>query len=117
VLAVLLRERGAGRVIEALPESVVCSVNLVEIVTRLIDDGVSPEHLDAALAPFTKVCRDFTLPVALAAGRMRAATRHRGLSLGDRACLALARALGATAMTADRAWEGLDVGVAIEVVR
>jgi PIN domain nuclease of toxin-antitoxin system len=45
------------------------------------------------------------------------ATRGHGLSLGDRACLALARTLGATALTTDRAWRAVDVGVAIEVIR
>ena len=52
-----------------------------------------------------------------AAGRLRSATRQAGLSLGDRACLALAQSRGAVAFTTDRAWADLDVGVAIEVVR
>ena len=48
---------------------------------------------------------------------MHASTRSRGLSLGDRACLALARRLAATAVTTDRAWREVDVGAAVEVIR
>ena len=44
-------------------------------------------------------------------------TRGAGLSLGDRACLALARRLDVTAVTADRAWLGLDVGVDVNAIR
>lgn len=93
------------------------SVNVAEVMAKLVERGATMEQAEAMAEAFLDRSVDFTLPQALDAGRMRSATRHRGLSLGDRACLALARSLGATAMTADRAWEGLDVGVAIEVVR
>jgi ribonuclease VapC len=49
--------------------------------------------------------------------RLRLATRERGLSLADRACLALAQRLALPALTADRAWAGLDLAVAVELVR
>ena len=50
---------------------------------------------------------------------LRLATRTAGLSLGDRACLALAAELGAPALTADRSWTGIAeaAGVAVQVVR
>ena len=44
-------------------------------------------------------------------------TRARGLSFGDRACLALGLALRASVYTADKSWKGLRVGVRIHVVR
>ena len=49
--------------------------------------------------------------------RLRSVTRHAGLSLGDRACLALGDRLGCPVVTADRVWASLDVGVAIVVIR
>jgi PIN domain nuclease of toxin-antitoxin system len=55
--------------------------------------------------------------LAVATGLLRAATRAGGLSLGDRACLALAKQRGAVAMTTDRAWAGLRIGVEVRVVR
>jgi PIN domain nuclease of toxin-antitoxin system len=55
--------------------------------------------------------------LALDAGALHALTRRQGLSLGDRACLARARRLTATALTTDRAWGRVDLGVVIEVTR
>jgi len=40
-----------------------------------------------------------------------------GLSLGDRACLALADAMGCPAVTADRAWSSIDIGVSVVLIR
>jgi ribonuclease VapC len=54
---------------------------------------------------------------ALVAGALRKQTRSKGLSLGDRACLALAKSTGRIALTADRAWADLDVDVKVEVIR
>ena len=49
--------------------------------------------------------------------RLRVLTRSAGLSLGDRACLALAQRLGLEAVTAERAWAGLELGVTVRVIR
>ena len=54
---------------------------------------------------------------AYKAGLLRQTTRSQGLSLGDRACLALAHSLGLPAITADRAWSNLNVGVEVILVR
>jgi PIN domain nuclease of toxin-antitoxin system len=61
--------------------------------------------------------RIFDEETAILAGQLRAATAHRGLSLGDRACLALAIRENATAVTADRKWADLRVGCRIELIR
>ena len=63
--------------------------------------------------------RDLTLPLALEAGAMITVTRPKGLSEGDRACLALAGALGVPAVTADRPWADVaeDLGVQVELIR
>ena len=52
--------------------------------------------------------RPMTEEQALTAGALRMPTRSIGLSLGDRACIALAMELGATAMTCDQAWTSID---------
>jgi PIN domain nuclease of toxin-antitoxin system len=46
-----------------------------------------------------------------------AKTENRGLSLGDRSCLALAIALKAPVYTTEQVWRGLDLGVVIHVIR
>lgn len=59
----------------------------------------------------------FTEEDALGVARLRPLTRSLGLSLGDRACLALAQRLSLPALTADASWGALSLGVAVEVVR
>lgn len=54
---------------------------------------------------------------AVAAGRLWPLTRAAGLSLGDRCCLALAARLDLTTVTADTAWAGLELDVAVQVIR
>jgi len=54
---------------------------------------------------------------AFLAGLFYAHIQPFGLSLGDRVCLALAQVTAATAVTADRAWEGLDIEVGIRLIR
>ncbi len=48
---------------------------------------------------------------------LRSATRAHGLSLGDRACLALARSAGLPVLTADREWRGVGLDMEIELIR
>jgi len=62
-------------------------------------------------------CTPFTAEQAKIAGRMAARTRSVGLSLGDRACLALGLTLKAPVYTTDRAWKNLKLGVRIYVIR
>ena len=61
--------------------------------------------------------RPLTAAQAFAVGHLRPTTRALGLSLGDRACLALAAELGAVAVTTDREWAKSDVGAVVEVIR
>ena len=60
---------------------------------------------------------DFNGAHARLTGSLIAETRSRGLSLGDRACLALGIHLKAAVYTADRLWKGLRVGVPIHLIR
>lgn len=117
VLAVVFDEPGRERVSSALPESRLSAVNLAEVVTKLTERGVAAEDLRAVVAPFLGSVAAFDEDLAIAAGALRADTRTAGLSLGDRACLALAQRDGATALTADRAWARVEIGVPVELIR
>ena len=118
ILATLRGEAGADRVADAMASgAVVGAVNLSEVVAKVVERDASTEQVDAILVRFLSRTRPFDADQAASAGRLRAVTRPAGLSLGDRSCLALALALGAPVLTADRAWAGLDVGVSIEVIR
>ena len=112
-----LGEAGASVAEAVFPVSAISTVNLTEIVTSMIERSWETDRIRAALeASATKVV-DHDAELAIDAAILRRATRHRGLSLGDRACLALARRLGVPVYTADRSWGDLDVGVDIRVVR
>ena len=117
LLCLLNGEAGAERVAEALPSAVIGAVNLAEVVTKLRERGLSAEEVEEALGGFNLDVRPFTAVQAYATGHLRQATRSQGLSLGDRACLALAAELGAPALTADQAWGKVDAGAAVEVIR
>lgn len=117
ILAMLDREPGHQRVEAALPATVMSTVNLAEIVTSLINKGIpaadarrTTESLEIETVPLDR-------ELALAAGTLREVTRSHGLSLGDRACLALARHLALPALTADRTWADLDVGIEVQLIR
>ncbi len=63
------------------------------------------------------VFEPFTADHAETAALLRARTRERGLSLADRACLALALDRGLKVVTADRAWAELGLEVKVELIR
>ena len=117
LLAVLREEPGAERVGTRLEGARIGAVNLSEVVAKLIEDGVPEADIRRAIGRLELDVQAFDVEHAYAAGVLRQATRALGLSFGDRACLALAQRLGARALTADRSWARLDVGVAIEVIR
>jgi ribonuclease VapC len=117
VLAFLFGEEGANRVAELLGSAVVSSVNLTEVVAKQYDKGVSKADIVANLADLDLTVIAFDDDLAIRAGELRPVTRHLGLSLGDRACLATAQAGGCTVVTADRNWSKLELDIAIEVLR
>ena len=117
LLCLLNGETGAERVAEALPSAAIGAVNFAEVVTKLRERGLSAEEVEEALGGFNLDVRPFTAVQAYATGHLRQATRSQGLSLADRACLALAVELGAPALTADQAWSKVKAGAAVEVIQ
>jgi PIN domain nuclease of toxin-antitoxin system len=114
VLALLFREKGAVDVEEVLGDSIISAVNWSEVVQKLAARGIpAPE----ALFVLGLRVEPFTLPDAQAAAGLWGRGRSLGLSLADRACLALASRLGAPAWTADQVWATGDLGVAVRVIR
>lgn len=116
-LALAQGERGGDRVGKYVGGSVMSSVNYAEVLTKLDDGGLPNAVAESLVGSLRIAIVPFTEEHAVRAARLRAATVGRGLSLGDRACLALAGAIGSAAVTADRAWGDLEVGVEIVVVR
>ena len=117
VLCLISQEPGANEVAGILPLAVMSSVNYAEVVTKLIERSADPEGTAHFLGRLELNIVDHTQAQAFQTGALRQPTRSAGLSLGDRACLALAAERKAVAITTDKAWLRIDAGVAIRVVR
>lgn len=117
LLALLNAETGAGVVAEAIPGAVISAVNLSEVIAKLTEAGMPQKAIYQALQPLALTVAPFDEDQAYQAGLLRASTRISGLSLGDRGCLSLARRLGLPALTADRTWSELSIGVDIRLIR
>ena len=117
VLAITFGEHGADRAADALGDGVLSAVNASEVVARLVERGASDQDARESLRGFGLAIRPFDEGLAIAAGLLRRSTRTHGLSLGDRACLALARRERAPVLTADRSWAALELDLEMEFVR
>jgi len=117
LLAFLLRERGHERVRELLSEACVSTVNFSEVLARFARAGQDVVIVaEKLLAAPIEVVAFSTQQAALAAALVRE-TQAEGLSLGDRACLALARERGVRVVTADKSWRRLKLPIEIETIR
>jgi ribonuclease VapC len=117
LLALLFAEPGAESVADVIAEgAVISTVNLSEVAAILVRRG---QELEKTLAPVREQVsvEPFTPEDALTAAKLGTPTASKGLSLGDRACLALAKRLAARAVTAERSWAQLEVDVQIELIR
>jgi ribonuclease VapC len=117
LLAMLHGEPGADVVEEAAEDAAISTVNWSEVYQRVLARGVDVAGLRSDVEAFGLEVVPFTVDDAELAAEYSPVTRHLGLALGDRACLALARRLGLPALTADRSWLELEVGVRIQAIR
>jgi PIN domain nuclease of toxin-antitoxin system len=117
LLAFLMREEGEAEVARELSRCCISSVNLSEVLARFARDGHDPVEVAGRLAALPVEVVPFGRDLAVVAAALAPRTAKLGLSLGDRACLALALSRRIPALTADRAWCRLRIGVEIRVVR
>ena len=118
VLAVIYRERGADKFSpELLANAVMSSVNLAEVQSKLVANGWDAEQAWEDCLGIVDQIVPFTTDQAKRTGSLILNTRPLGLSLGDRACLALALSLNAAVYTADRSWKNLKLNIPVHVIR
>lgn len=116
-LAFANREPGGERVQGVLRSSFMSAVNAAEVVGKLNGQGFTLEEAEKYLWQFVREVIPFDSQHAVLAAGLLAETRPLGLSLGDRACLALARQMTLPVLTADQVWSKLDIGVTVELIR
>ena len=117
LLALINSEPGWEVVAATLSKAAISAINLAEVITKMIDIGIPEDDAWAEAADLVPLVIDFGPELARATAGLRVMTRPLGLSLGDRACLALAQQLDLPALTADTAWRRLSIGVEIRFVR
>ena len=117
LLAYLQEEPGGEQVGAIIAQAVMSTVNWSEVTGKARDRGVDTLGLREDLASLGLSFEPFSADQAELAGQFRECTRRHGLSLGDRACLALGYDRGETVYTADRVWLHLDLGVDVEAIR
>lgn len=115
ILALIHREPGYATVAEVIADAAMSAVNLAEVVGKLVERGGSEAPIRRALGKFSLDVVPFDESQAYRAGLLKAL--GKGLSLGDRACLALAHSLDLPAYTADRAWNALTANVRVVLIR
>ncbi len=118
ILAIVHQESGYEKLTSGvLAKAVASAVNLAEVQGKLVARGwTSQEAWEDAISPLQQVV-PFDEEQARIAGDLVLQTRHLGLSLGDRACLALAMALKAPVYTADTGWKKLGLSVRVHAIR
>lgn len=119
LLALLAVERGAEIVAATIPGAHIGAVNLEEVIGKLARRGMPENEIGEVIANLGLVVHPFTAELAFRSGLLRAITDGYGLSLGDRAALALSQQLGIPIYTSDSAWSQLGalIGVTIRLIR
>ena len=117
LLAFLQNEPGADKVEAVLTRACVSAVNLAEVFSKLVQHGKPLEAVTYQIDRVRLPVFPFDSGDAKLVASLWPPTRASGLSLGDRACLALGLRLGVPVLTAERAWATLKIGVDVGVIR
>lgn len=115
VLAFVHGEPGAAVAQRAIPGGRMGAVNWSEVALKVLRSGKPWEPVRTALLGAGLQVEGFTAHDAEIAAALAVENPGRGLSLADRACLALGRRLRLPVITADRSWKGVP-GVKVQVL-
>ena len=117
ILALLNMERGHEIVAQNLDRAIVSSVNFSEVITVLARKGLGQEQVIKSLKETFLHIEDFDTEQAIIAAKLDEITKAHGLSLGDRACLALAKSKNLPVLTADKVWKDLELSIKVQLIR
>lgn len=117
VLALLNQESGFQIVEQHISHSLISAVNLAEVITVLRQLGMPYSEATELTDEIISHVVAFDKEQAAITAELRTSTKSLGLSLGDRACLALAKLKNLSVLTADSAWAQLEIGVSVQLIR
>lgn len=117
LIALIYQEKGSDLVEKHLKNAVISSVNLAEVASYMMRQGVEIKAAIGFLEDLAILSIDFNESHAFLAASLISKTAPKGLSLGDRACLALAIQQNSLVLTADTVWGELDLEVKIKLIR
>jgi PIN domain nuclease of toxin-antitoxin system len=118
LITLLSEEKGHEVVASILPKSIMSSVNVAEVAKFLIEKrGLSKEEVSNIIHSLIEKIMSFDTKLALTSADIISQTKSLGLSLGDRACLALAISTGYTVYSSDKIWSQLELDCKIVVIR
>jgi PIN domain nuclease of toxin-antitoxin system len=117
LLAAYLDEPGGAQVLQALPGALLSAVNYTEVIGKCLDHGETMDRAVRKLAAMGCHIVAYDAVLARRAGEMRPQTKRLGLSLADRACLALAEREKLPVLTADKSWAKVGLEIDIRVIR
>lgn len=117
ILALIFDEPGGELVLSKLPGGMISTLNHSEVVARMVEHGQTFSEAKKIVARMQLEVVPFDRGQAERAAELRASTQGFGLSLGDRACIALAESAGVGALTGDRRWAEAPLPIPIELIR
>jgi PIN domain nuclease of toxin-antitoxin system len=119
VLAYLFNEVGADKVYPVLEagSGIISSVNYAELVGKLVDQAMPVDVVREILFDLELEVVEYNEAQAFSTGTLRTVSKAYGLSLGDRACLALGMVMKLPILTADRVWLNVPLSTEVRVIR
>ena len=109
LIALIKNEKGAEVVEPLMGRIVMSAINIAEVAGILIDLGMSHEECKNSIEPFVDLIVPLDLQQAFEIALLKKLTKDKGLSIGDRACIALGTAMNLPIYTADKIWQSLNL--------
>ncbi len=117
VLAYLHQEPGWETVQSVIGESCISAVNWSEVAQKIKQKGMDITTVRCLIEELGLIIAPFSLEQAELAAHLWDQGKAFGLSLADRACLALAMQQQSPVFTADRVWVKLKLDIDIRLLR
>ncbi len=118
LIALFAKEKGYELIKNHLKDAIISSVNIAEVYKYCIDSQNLTKDEARSLVKLIDIkIINFDEEQAIITAELINKTKQYGLSLGDRACIALAILKNLSIITCDKIWQKADVGVKFIMAR